>query len=121
MEVYHQMRKLKSTTQMEERVGSLNASSLRGWDADRQSAAGADASVAAVAATAPPVPPSTAAPLLPLNFSPPPIEWTDSTTSNSRHNSVVTGGDVMMQGAEDIDWVSQRTTSTLPFCQNPTY
>ncbi|KAK0260400.1 hypothetical protein B0A54_01855 [Friedmanniomyces endolithicus] len=104
MEVYHQMRKLKSTTQMEERVGSLNASSLRGWDNDRQSAAGADASAAAAAAVPPSAPASTAAPLLPLNFSPPPIEWTDSTTSNSRHGSVVTGGDVMMQGAEDIDW-----------------
>ncbi|TKA71618.1 hypothetical protein B0A55_07260 [Friedmanniomyces simplex] len=106
MEVYHQMRKLKATTQMEERVGSLNASSLRGWDAERPSAAGAGAGAGAGAATAaaPTAVSDVPAPLLPLDFSPPPIERTDSTTSNSRHGSVVTGGDVVMQGLEDIDW-----------------
>jgi len=98
MEVYHQMRKLKATTQMEERVSSLNHSALvvRGWDLDGQTAGTNQAAPAAGAG-----------PLLPLNFSPPPVELTDSTSGNSRQGSVVMPGDVTMSGIEDIDWVSR--------------
>ncbi|KAK3671464.1 hypothetical protein LTR78_008742 [Recurvomyces mirabilis] len=96
MEVYHQLRKLKATTQMEERVSSLNKSSvLQGWDVDGKT-------------KAPPAA-DTSFNMPPLNFSPPPVERTDSTSGDSRHNSAVPGalgggGDVAMHGLEDIDW-----------------
>ncbi|KAK3075610.1 hypothetical protein LTR53_000948 [Teratosphaeriaceae sp. CCFEE 6253] len=95
MEVYHQMRKLKATTQMEDRVSSLSHSAsalvVRGWDVENQTA-GQDPAAGAGDG-----------PLLPLSFSPPPVEQTESTTSNSRHGSVM-AGDVTMSGIEDIDW-----------------
>ncbi|KAK5699960.1 hypothetical protein LTR97_006094 [Elasticomyces elasticus] len=100
MQVYHQMRKLKATTQMEERVGSLNTSAVRGWDLENQTAGGADAAGTTFA----PGP----TPLLPLSFSPPPIARTESTTDHSRQGSVGMagsgGGDAVMQGMEEIDW-----------------
>lgn len=105
MEVYHQMRKLKATTQMEERVSSLNVSSVRGWDIDR--------TVAAPNSDSGPAASSGAAPLLPLNFSPPPLAQADSTSSNSRQGSVVTGRDVLMNGLEEIDWVCFQRDAVL--------
>ncbi|KAK5132846.1 hypothetical protein LTR08_008562 [Meristemomyces frigidus] len=90
MEVYHQMRKLKSTTQMEERVGSLSKSSLKGYET--LDAAGQTANSAANA-------------LPPVNFSPPPVVRTESTGSGSGQASVAQGGvDVPTLVMDDIDW-----------------
>lgn len=91
MEVYHQMRKLKSTTQMEERVGSLSKSHLRGYDAVD----------AAAALTANLTPDS----LPPVSFSPPPALRPESSASGSRQANPAPGLDVPML-LDDIDWVS---------------
>lgn len=94
MEVYHQMRKLKVTTQMEERVGALNKSYMRAHNEEDM---------------LPADPPT----LLPVNFSPPPAQpSSEGGSSGSRHGSLVPSGlsgggdgDVTMQMMEDIDWV----------------
>ncbi|KAK5126294.1 hypothetical protein LTR85_010530 [Meristemomyces frigidus] len=91
MEVYHQMRKLKATTQMEERVGSLSKSSMRSYDVQGSAAQTQDPAAVAAFRTLPPA-----------NFSPPPLVATESTGSGSRHPSVTQNADVAM--LEDIDW-----------------
>jgi hypothetical protein len=92
MEVYHQMRKLKATTQMEDRVQSLNHSVLRGVNLEPQQPT-----------LLIPRPSNEAATLPPINFSPPPV--VDSASNSSRQGSVAIGGDVAMHGLDDIDWV----------------
>ncbi|KAK4549273.1 hypothetical protein LTR36_007732 [Oleoguttula mirabilis] len=91
MEVYHQMRKLKATTQMEERVGSLSKSSVRGYDVEGSAGQTQEAAAASPLITMPPV-----------SFSPPPVVPTESTGSGSRQASSATGADISM--LEDIDW-----------------
>lgn len=87
MEVYHQMRKLKATTQMEERVGSLSKSVMRGHDTQGDAGQVLDPAMVGV---------------MPQNFSPPPIVAADPSRNGSRHASVTQGADVAM--LEDIDW-----------------
>ena len=91
MEVYHQMRNVKSTMQMEERVGTLSKSSFRGYEP--LDAAGLTANSAVNT-------------LPPLSFSPPPVVRTESTGSESRQTGVAQGVDVPMLLMDDIDWVS---------------
>lgn len=94
MEVYHHMRKLKATTQMEERVGSLSKSSMRGgWDVGGQRVPQDPAATMAGFNTLPPA-----------SFSPPPVARTDSISSGGRQASIPHGGDTTMQTMEDIDW-----------------
>jgi len=90
MEVYHQMRKLKATTQMEERVGSLSKSSLYQNEPPGQV----------------PQDPATIGGLNsppPASFSPPPAAQADSISSGSRQASIAQGADVAMT-MDDIDW-----------------
>ncbi|EMD00124.1 hypothetical protein BAUCODRAFT_119676 [Baudoinia panamericana UAMH 10762] len=95
MEVYHNMRKLRATTQMEERVSSMSHSALpnkRGWDVT-----GSLTSLPSGAQTAVTLPP--------MDFSPPPVEPGSSEGANSRHGSY--GGedtDAVMTMMDDIDW-----------------
>lgn len=108
MEVYHQMRKVKTTTQMEERVQAMTTST------SRDATAPALSSFADVGQTgfSVPIDPTTGTmpPMLPANFSPPPPAPTESSGSGSRQGSVATG-DVQMGAMEDIDWVRQHLTS----------
>ena len=104
MEVYHQLRKVKTTTQMEERVSALKESSNRGSASPNVSAfadpnyAGTHMSMDATAAGVFPG-------MLPASFSPPPAAPTVSSGSGSRHGSVQGQGDIQMGAMEDIDWV----------------
>ncbi|TKA32186.1 hypothetical protein B0A50_01434 [Salinomyces thailandicus] len=96
MEVYHQMRKLKATTQMEERVGSSSKSSLQ------EKAEGAVPVPQQGVATAAALADYTAMP--PANFSPPPPAGRHgSASSGSRQPSAAQGADVAML-MDDIDW-----------------
>lgn len=95
MEVYHQLRKLRATTQMEERVGSLGKTDGITAMQDRMPAQTANI--------------GTAPTLLPVNFSPPIPPPSESGSNESRHGSVTAGGDVSMQNIEDIDWVGNST------------
>lgn len=135
MEIFHQMRRVRSTTQMEARVSSMGtASSMREKGVDLSSHQYSPESRARqievplvdsygqmnqqsilTAPTAPPLVPQ-------AHFQPPSAYQTDaSTTSDSRQNSVTggrsfanpgtgaaAGGDILM---DDIDWVSV----TYPF------
>ena len=114
MQVYHEMRKVRTTTQMEERVVAMKEASHR----DPTSPG-----VSAISDTLPvdmqlPQQPGYAGgvPFLPASFSPPPIAPTDSSGSGSRQGSVQAMGDIQMGAFEEIDWVSlhcilTRTTS----------
>jgi hypothetical protein len=135
MEIFHQMRRVRATTQMEARVSSLgSASSMRGKGVDLSShqyssEQGLPQPIPLVDSfgqmnqqniiTAP-----TAPPLIPqVQFQPPSVVQTDaSTPSDSRQNSVTSGqpplpppgssapgSDVLM---DDIDWVSHAIPST---------
>ncbi|RMY06221.1 hypothetical protein D0867_09773 [Hortaea werneckii] len=91
MEVYHQMRKLRATTQMEERIGSISKSSLQ-HKAEDTVPLSQDAEALNSYTSMPPA-----------NFSPPPPATNDSTGSGSRQPSVARNTDVAML-MEDIDW-----------------
>ncbi|KAI7139441.1 hypothetical protein KC317_g7521 [Hortaea werneckii] len=91
MEVYHQMRKLRATTQMEERIGSISKSSLQ-HKAEDTVPLSQDAETLNSYMSMPPA-----------NFSPPPPATNDSTGSGSRNPSVARNADVAML-MEDIDW-----------------
>jgi hypothetical protein len=137
MEIFHQMRRVRATTQMEARVSSLgSASSMRGKGGpdlsshQYSSEQGPPQQIPLVDSfgqmnqqsilTAPAAPP-----LIPqAQFQPHPAQQTDtSTPSDSRQNSVTTGlpatapgstgagSDVLM---DDIDWVSSSLLSTSP-------
>ena len=110
MEVYHQMRKIKTTNQMEERVVALKEAANR----DSNNPQGyADQGLSAVNMPQDPAGAGTSIipGLLPANFSPPPPAQTESSGSGSRHGSVQAAGDVQMGAMEDIDWVSVHTSS----------
>lgn len=110
MAVYHQMRKVKTTTQMEQRVSSLRDGSFSGIPEDRE---GTNSPSGGLSSFRHPPPHDTAttnwqptfpiiAPL--LDFSPPHAHPTDSSGSNQ--NSVQGQQDVSMGAMDDIDWVS---------------
>ncbi len=115
MEVYHQMRKLKTTTQMEDRVTSLRQSSQSstrentsspGLSSFREPEHLQGASMVHTWAGRPPA-----------NFSPPPPVLTDSSGGDSRQGSVVgTSGDVQMGAMEEIDWVSVNSSPIMITC-----
>jgi hypothetical protein len=107
MEVYHQMRKLKVTSQMEERVGALHNKSGIVVDRPQDDASGGAARGD-----------RGSVPLPPVNFSPPPLPPSESGSgggSASRSASVAggtsggafaSGNDVTMM-MDDIDWVGR--------------
>ena len=105
MEVYHQMRKIKTTNQMEERVVAMKEASVRDSTSPQ---AMAEQDLSALNLPQEPVPAANMNHMLPVNFSPPPVALTESSGSGSRHGSVTATGDIQMgMGAmEDIDWVS---------------
>ena len=90
MEVYSQMRKLKTTTQMEERVGSAGRSPVPGRLSRNTMPAAATLSAVTSA--------------LPVNVNMPPMIQSPSPGSDGRKSSA-TGGDVPVMAMEDIDWV----------------
>nr|POF02253.1 bikaverin cluster transcription factor bik5 [Quercus suber] len=98
MEVYHQMRKLRSTTQMEERVSSLNKSSIV-RDSNTKAA------VEMINAVSKPGKLSSGNANSPMNqgsFSPP-LANTAESVGSDRQGNVAAGNDTMMT-MEDIDW-----------------
>ena len=106
MAVYHQMRKVKTTTQMEQRISSLrDGSSSRDHSSRETTSSPGFSSV-----RQPPQDTATTQwnptfPVLPpVSFSPPPGVPTDS--SGSRQNSVQGQQDVPMGMMDEIDWVS---------------
>jgi hypothetical protein len=101
MEVYHQMRKIKTTNQMEERVVAMKEASNR--DSASPSAM-ADQGLSAMNLPQEPAVSGNMG-MLPVNFSPPPAAPTESSGSGSRQGSVQAVGDVQMGAMEDIDWV----------------
>lgn len=108
MEVYHQMRKIKNSTQMEERVVALKEASNRD-SASPQSFA--EHGLSAINLPQEPAVSANMNSMLPVNFSPPPPAPTDSSGSGSRHGSVQASGEIPMGAMEDIDWVRVATTS----------
>lgn len=105
MEVYHQMRKLRSTTQMEERVSSLNKSSIS-RDVNTQAAVDMINSISQPAK----VPTNdTGFPMTQGNFSPPPPTNTDSLSDGSGRGAKMAAGKDTVMTMEDIDWVSRRS------------
>jgi hypothetical protein len=135
MEIFHQMRRVRATTQMEARVSSMgSASSMRSKGIDLSShqytsEQGPPQQIPLVDSfgqmnqqsilTAP-----TAPPLIPqVQFQPPSAVQTDtSTPSDSRHNSVTSGQPALPPGSsapgsdvlmDDIDWVSLSTSNLL--------
>ena len=104
MEVYHQMRKIRSTTHLEERVHAINKSVNRDSSSPDLSAF---ADLPQVSVQMPQHAMAGAATqMLPMNFSPPPVAPTESSGSGSRQGSVSNNVDVTMGTMEDIDWVS---------------
>lgn len=106
MEIYHQMRRVRVSAQMENRMNKNNATGqgerLGIIDALGQMPQNSASSAASVADRGA---------MPPANYSPPPVQ-TDSTsnTSGSRHGSVAgpAAQDVQMGPTmEDIDWVSE--------------
>lgn len=112
MAVYHQMRKVKTTTQMEARVSSLRDGTTGSASSREATGSPGLSSFRTVQHPAPP-PRDTATtqwnptfPVLPpVNFSPPPAQATTE-SSGSNQNSVQGQQDVNMGMMEDIDWVS---------------
>ena len=107
MEVYHQMRKLKNTTQMEDRVSSMRES------VNRESATNPGLSSfrdPQNVSEAPHMPVNWSVSMPPLSFSSPPVAPTESSGSDSRHASVAPGVDNPMGAMEDIDWASIAST-----------
>jgi hypothetical protein len=102
MEVYHQMRKIKTTNQMEERVVAMKQASNRDSASPQ---AFAEQDLSAVNLPQIPAASNSMGTMLPINFSPPPVAPTESSGSGSRHGSVQATGDVQMGAMEDIDWV----------------
>ncbi|KAK5172994.1 uncharacterized protein LTR77_003116 [Saxophila tyrrhenica] len=105
MQVFHEMRKVRTTTQMEERVVALKESSHRDPMASNLS------TLADTQASGPPFTQqlgyqTVGGGLLPASFSPPPAEHTESSGSGSRQGSVQgqSTGDIQMNAMEDIDW-----------------
>ena len=106
MEIYHQMRRIRSTRSLEERVLAMNGSSKAretqgaglstfadlpqtGMDFANGFNAGAGGEAQ-----------------LPADFSPPPPVLSESSGLESRQGGFVTGGtDIQMSAIEDIDWV----------------
>ncbi|KAK3697611.1 hypothetical protein LTR37_017349 [Vermiconidia calcicola] len=99
MQVYHEMRKVRTTTQMEERVVALKGSSFSGFGGSPSPNLSSLAGYAQGPTTK-----STILEVLPASFSPPPPVPTDSSGSGSRHGSVAAPGDVSMGTMDDIDW-----------------
>ena len=102
MEVYHQMRKIKTTNQMEERVVAMKEASNRDSLSPQEFA---EQGLSAVNLPQEPAASDNMNTMLPINFSPPPVAPTESSGSGSRHGSVQATGDVHMGAMEDIDWV----------------
>ena len=104
MEAYHQMRKIKTTTQMEERVRAMTQSSVRDPTGPPLSSfanvnnAGFNLSGDQTIGSMPT--------MLPAEFSPPPAAPTESSGSDSRQGSIAMSRDVQMGDMDDIDWVS---------------
>ncbi len=103
MEIYHQMRKIRSTTHMEERVQQMTRSDIREKNAPALSSFADMPQVGSMATQ--PSSMAQAMGMLPVSFSPPPPAPTESSGSGSRQGSVALGGDVQMGAMEDIDWV----------------
>ncbi|KAK3720631.1 hypothetical protein LTR37_003680 [Vermiconidia calcicola] len=99
MQVYHEMRKVRTTTQMEERVVALKGSSFSGFGGSPSPNLSSLAGYAQGPTTK-----TTGPEVLPASFSPPPAVPTDSSGSGSRHGSVSAPGDVSMGTMDDIDW-----------------
>jgi len=110
MEVYHQMRKVRTTTQMEQRVSSFK-DGLSGFDLASLHPQGSGTSPGLSILRDAPKDTATTQwnptfPVMPpVNFSPPPAVPTDS--SGSRQNSVAGQQDVQMGAMDEIDWVRQ--------------
>lgn len=105
MDIYHQMRKIRTTSQMEERISSLRD----GYHLNRDP----DGSSKGLSSLAEPSSTNRKFPqnamdfgILPASFSPPPPAHTESSGSGSRQASVAATGDVHMSAMEEIDWVS---------------
>ena len=109
MEVYHQMRKVKTTTQMEERVVAMKEASIRDANGPNLSSF-ADMAQTGIDIPQDPMASSSFPGMLPVNFSPPPAAPTESSGSGSRQGSVQASGDVQMGAMEEIDWVRKLTT-----------
>ena len=116
MEVYHQMRKIKTTNQMEERVIALKEASNR--DSASPPSAFAEQGLSAVNLPQESAASSNMGGMLPANFSPPPAVPTESSGSGSRQGSVQAAGDVQMSAMEDIDWVRNFHILDLSFNTN---
>jgi len=100
MEVYQQMRKMRSTTELERRVGSLAQFSGQGWDVAGQ--------VEATGSSQPQTTPVTSSTLPPVVFSPPITISTDSMGEGGRPgNKATPSGDMPMELMNEIDWVSK--------------
>ncbi|WPH04199.1 Hypothetical protein R9X50_00708700 [Acrodontium crateriforme] len=111
MEIYHQMRKLKVSTQLEERAGSLNKSSLResttpGSDAlidavgQMPQSSGTTNAMGAMFASLPPQSFSSSSPVSDLTQT---ANINDSSRAGSEGPNG-NGGDIAMQTMEEIDW-----------------
>lgn len=106
MELYHQMRKLKATTHMEERVQQLTRSGHRDSTSPSLSTF-ADMPQVGMNFAQDPTMTNAASSMLPVNFSPPPPAPTESSGSGSRQGSVTNAADVQMSAMDDIDWVRE--------------
>jgi len=118
MQVYHEMRKVRTTTQMEERVVALKESSHRDPAAPTYSTY-ADAQYSGgVAVTQQPGFQTAVPGFLPASFSPPPAVPTESSGSGSRQGSVQgqAAADVQMSAMDDIDWVSRSLETSETVC-----
>lgn len=104
MELYHQMRRIRTTTHMEERVQQLTRSGHRD-STNPPLSSFADMPQVGTNFAQHPTTGNGVSAMLPANFSPPPPAPTESSGSGSRQGSVATGGDVHMSAMDDIDWV----------------
>ncbi len=103
MQVFHEMRKVKTTTQMEERIVALKTSGAREAETANISAFADTQRPAGLFVTQQPGFETAVPGMLPTNFSPPPLA--DSSGSASRQGSVQATQDITMGAMEDIDWV----------------
>jgi hypothetical protein len=115
MQVYHDMRKVRTTTQMEERVVALKESASRDPEAPGLSTLGDIQHLSGMTISQQPGFQTPVPGFLPANFSPPPPAPTDSSGHDSRQGSVHATGEVPLGAMEDIDWVCESLHYSLSY------